>query len=500
MHNRIVHLYAHVKLSATDKKQYKKVQDTFNDAAKYIHTKGSFDASDLDHKQVRPLIDATNEVLGGAITSSIETEVPAAMLQKLQTDVFVFSGMKTYTQLKEASLLLIDKDKNIKNYQQYQQDILKINDTYNENYLRAEHQHAVAAAQSAAQYHKFMEDADRYDLQIRTAGDDRVRSTHAVLNGITLPATSPYWNTTFTPFDWGCRCIIIQVLKNKYEVTDLDVAEKASDSAVGEIFRYNPGKQEVIFPPKHPYYKLSKQAMSVVEDMADKNSSNTNNDSIDLTQFKSINSDVVKKVIEDFANKFPENFATGLKEVNIKKTDGFMMQHSAFVDMATMKRKGGSILTISSHNFEMPEHFNPLNELMAGMEAIKDGRQLTFNQEYAFEALWHEILHAKTNTKFYRLTSSQVRSMETVNQFVARHTYPQLIEAFGGNASNQDKILEDGYGYKSWVKNFRSDLKKKNIDEKKAVEFLQPHLMKDYSTLGSKIKELLNNSDIIESK
>jgi hypothetical protein len=97
--------------------------------------------------------------------------------------------------------------------------------------------------------------ADQYNLQIRTAGDDRVRASHAAaLNGITRPANDAYWNTTWTPFDWDCRCRIIQVLKGKYEVTDVESANKAAASAVGELFKYNPGKEQVIFPSKHPYY------------------------------------------------------------------------------------------------------------------------------------------------------------------------------------------------------------------------------------------------------
>jgi SPP1 gp7 family putative phage head morphogenesis protein len=253
MHSRIAHLYSHVQL-AGNKTPFKKVKDAFDKATKYIHTKGSFSSDDLAHKDVRPLIDETNNVLKTAFSKTIETEMPAAMLQKLQDDVFLFSGMKTYTQLKEASLLLTDANKNIKSWELFRNDIQKIDSTYNENYLRAEHQHAVAAVQSAAQYHEYMQDADRYNLQIRTAGDDRVRASHAALNGITRPANDAYWNTTWTPFDWGCRCRIIQVLKGKYEVTDAESANKAAASAVGELFKYNPGKEQVIFPPKHPYY------------------------------------------------------------------------------------------------------------------------------------------------------------------------------------------------------------------------------------------------------
>jgi SPP1 gp7 family putative phage head morphogenesis protein len=45
--------------------------------------------------------------------------------------------------------------------------------------------------------------------QYQTMGDSRVRPAHRALDGIVLPADSPFWETHFPPWDWGCRCIVI---------------------------------------------------------------------------------------------------------------------------------------------------------------------------------------------------------------------------------------------------------------------------------------------------
>ena len=55
--------------------------------------------------------------------------------------------------------------------------------------------------------------------------------------------------------------------------------------------------------------------------------------------------------------------------------------------------------------------------------------------------------------------------METLNQFVARHTYPKFMETLGGEVRYADEILEKGYGYGTWVKNFRALLRKLNLKE-----------------------------------
>ena len=48
-----------------------------------------------------------------------------------------------------------------------------------------------------------MWDGDRYYLQYRTAGDAKVRPTHAEMAGITLPASDPFWAEFYPPNGWA---------------------------------------------------------------------------------------------------------------------------------------------------------------------------------------------------------------------------------------------------------------------------------------------------------
>src|SRR5690606_5061688 len=172
------------------------------------------------------------------------------------------------------------------------------------------------------------------------------------------------------------------------------------------------------------------------------------------------------------------------------KAKSYMMQHVMLFKRATMEWTGGSTITLSSNTFNVGGvAFNPLEELRGALGAVKKGGALTFNQEYAVESLWHEILHAKTKTKPKKLNKLQIRNMETVNQFTARHTYSDFLGRLGGKASNKAEILDKGYGYKSWITEFRESLKKLSISEKEALDYLQPHLMNDYSSLGAKWRE-----------
>lgn len=73
----------------------------------------------------------------------------------------------------------------------------------------------------------------------------------------------------------NCRCNVVQVLKEDYPKSDSATAMQAGATATTKIgkdgknslsiFRFNPGKDKIIFPPKHPYMKANANSKSVNE-------------------------------------------------------------------------------------------------------------------------------------------------------------------------------------------------------------------------------------------
>ena len=109
----------------------------------------------------------------------------------------------------------------------------------------------------AARWEEFAADGDRYNLQYRTMGDNKVRPAHADLHGVTLPMSDPFWEEFYPPNGWNCRCTVVQVRKSKYPTTDHDEAMALGELATGKdtkgIFRFNSGKQQKTFPDYNPY-------------------------------------------------------------------------------------------------------------------------------------------------------------------------------------------------------------------------------------------------------
>jgi SPP1 gp7 family putative phage head morphogenesis protein len=248
------------------KSLFEKIANAFKSAVKFIHRRGGYKAEYLKEEDVKPLIEHTYEAFSEAVDFGVKDNViPEAMKMYLKNNTFVFSGFKTHQQLERVSRLLHDDDGHVKPFNRFLKDVKDIDKKYNRTYLQAEYNFAVASAQSAGQWHEFSEYADRYYLQYRTAKDERVREEHAILDGITLPMNDEFWNEFFPPNGWNCRCEAIQVSKKRYEPSNPSEALARGRAATykpnadginkAAIFRFNPGKEQRIFPKKHPYYK-----------------------------------------------------------------------------------------------------------------------------------------------------------------------------------------------------------------------------------------------------
>jgi len=107
--------------------------------------------------------------------------------------------------------------------------------------------------------------------------------------------------------------------------------------------------------------------------------------------------------------------------------------------------------------FREIEHgsFNSRRDLFGGLAKCAKRQPLTKDEEYALESLWHEIWHNRQTgmDAVMHLTSAHPvrRFAETLNQAVARLTYPRFVERLGGQAVHQAWVIDNGYGYAATV-------------------------------------------------
>ena len=232
------------------------VSKGFNDAMKAIFKQkgSSFSIDIMADGNVQNLIEAHAGVLDRNLQ---RLEMSDLMRQRLTRSNYIFSGLKTFHELNETFPSLLDENGNKKTFERFLNDVRKIDETYNSNYLRAEYNFVQASAEMAAKWEKFMEDGDHYYLQYRTQHDDKVRPEHASLDRVTLPPTDSFWESYYPPNGWNCRCTVVQVLKRKYEPTPHDEAMSLGEDALQTdkkgIFRFNSGKEQKTVPDYNPY-------------------------------------------------------------------------------------------------------------------------------------------------------------------------------------------------------------------------------------------------------
>ena len=208
----------------------------------------------LETPKMQEFIEAHASVLDSSFE---KVKMSDLMRRRLTRSNYIFSGMKTFHELNEAFPSLLDEDGSRKPFERFLNDVRKIDEKYNGNYLRAEYNFVVSSAEMAARWEGFMEDGDRYHLQYRTANDGKVRPEHAAMHGITLPPSDSFWEEFYPPNGWNCRCTVIQVRKSKYPATDHEEAMALGELATGRdskgIFRFNPGKEGKSVPDYNPY-------------------------------------------------------------------------------------------------------------------------------------------------------------------------------------------------------------------------------------------------------
>ncbi len=199
------------------------------------------------------------------------------LLNDFRENVNVFSGAKTFDQIKESQRLILDKNGVLRPFKEYLADVKELNAVYNEAWLKTERDTAVAQAQNARQWAEFEKDKEDFPyLKYHTQEDSRVRHSHKALNGFTAKVDDPYWSGIMPQNDWRCRCWVEQLESGKRSTKEWEkkrVVEnnkglpndekiKSLKDVPDKLFNYNPAKDRIIFKTEgvgsHPYMNVDK--------------------------------------------------------------------------------------------------------------------------------------------------------------------------------------------------------------------------------------------------
>lgn len=263
----------------------------------------------LSERPIQRVIRKTADYFSGAISE----RVPPKMADALRNDLYIFSGFRTYHELKESAERLLRSDGSLKSFSEFYNDTLKVRDKYNKSWLKAEYNYAVRTADAAARWAEIEKDKEHIDLLYETVGDSNVRPDHAALEGVCLPVDDPFWAIAYPPNGWNCRCRVLRVAKGSHPYSNSSEATEAfmeSTSGKSELFRYNPGKEQRIFSDSHPYY--SKRGIRHCAINTDKLAAN-----LDKNEECEVLRNLQKKIVDrSYLDKLPKVYRQAMELVD----------------------------------------------------------------------------------------------------------------------------------------------------------------------------------------
>jgi SPP1 gp7 family putative phage head morphogenesis protein len=188
--------------------------------------------------------------------NSLDLDSPdAVMLNHLLNNCYTFSAAKNKTHLQQLTAL-INNNGRVREWAAYYSEAQKLNLKLNKTWLKTEYDLAIAGATMASKWVQF-ESTPNALLRYSTVGDARVRAEHKAMDGITLPANHPFWNTAYPPNGFKCRC---------------DVDRLPYSATATPVDKIPPTGTDLVFPKNHPYYlngDVTNAIIKAVKDSAD---------------------------------------------------------------------------------------------------------------------------------------------------------------------------------------------------------------------------------------
>ena len=151
------------------------------------------------------------------------------LLTAFEQNLFKFAGAKTLAQIQALNELF----RKSKSFSEFYNEAIKLVGVYNKDWLETEYNTAVLTGEAAATYHRLIKQVHIFPYwEYKTVGDEHVRHSHQLLEGLILPANDPRWLKIFPPNGWNCRCYVAPRLPNEFDVSKLAQMQAKADTYI----------------------------------------------------------------------------------------------------------------------------------------------------------------------------------------------------------------------------------------------------------------------------
>ena len=310
-------------------------------------------------------------------------------------------------------------------------------------------------------------------LMYDAINDSRTRPAHKALDGFIRPVNDPIWRRISPLNGYRCRCGLISLTEAQAKARSADGKglNKAYDT-------------ETMQPDKGWEYSPQDRLDGINKAVADRQGGGVLSSALD----GKLNDALIMNTVD-----LPELTVVQRKMLEIARDKaewfpaGFGGLYAVARDDLFAATAGNAIYF--SVEDKLVAGFRPAIDLASALTKAKGGGQLTFNEEYAVESLWHEMKHMAYKHETVPTKPVTRTTMEASVQFVARHDYLALLQELGLNSANQAEIIVAGHAYDVEVANYRQLLKLLRINTDRAVVIID-NVLKNNADINALIMEL----------
>ena len=213
---------------------------------------------DLYNATAEYLLNGVYKVFGGKMTDFNGKDYE--LLNELRENVYMFSAAKSFQELRDIGSLMFDEKGNRLNINEFSKLANEKFDVWNDDWGRTEYNTAVASAQTSVKWQEIENNKDLLPkLCYHTIGD--ACDICAPLDGMTADVDDSIWNTLTPPNHFNCLCVITQEKEDKESTSKKEKEETFSkvDKVMDDTFKFNSGKDRVVFSEDHPYFHVPKK-------------------------------------------------------------------------------------------------------------------------------------------------------------------------------------------------------------------------------------------------
>jgi len=171
---------------------------------------------DIDFEDIG-FLDAMNLLKKKSVLTSAEFKAAEGYIKNITFSIQRIERIEIINTLHESLIATI---KSAESFEDWQEKLPKIFDSYGITPLKNHHLETVyrtniASTYNDASWDQYLDDDNTEAIQFVAIPDARVRPEHLAYDGYIAAKTDPIWNTISPPLDYNCRCGTIPISRQR---------------------------------------------------------------------------------------------------------------------------------------------------------------------------------------------------------------------------------------------------------------------------------------------